>query len=230
MNSSRNTRIKICGITSPKDALLATEAGADYLGLIFAPSSPRAVNLHQAREIVSVIQGRVPLVGVFQNQPLDFVKQTAQALDLGFIQLHGTESVDYCQALSRPLIKMIPVTPEGRWEDLAPFLSLSAQGKLIPLFEPPKGVQKALWHEKEIPAGWMTLLSRLNSQPGLPCFLAGGLTPENIARVLETFQPWGVDAASGIEASPGVKDPEKLRQFCQTIHLTQKGEDASCVP
>lgn len=208
-------RIKICGITNEQDALNAAVAGADYLGLIFVPNTPRAVALKQAEPIVSAIRenaAHVRMVGVFQNQALAEVEKIVSALKLDFAQLHGDESPDYCQQLPVPVIKTILLESSEdailqKMQTYTPSVLNNIHALLLDL---PKGSKLTL--EKVISA------SLQNAMREQTAFMAGRLQADHITAILDRFQPWGVDVASGVEERPRQKSVEKMRAFCSAVH------------
>ncbi len=202
------TLVKICGITSVNDAVAASEAGADFIGLIFVPHSPRCVSVEKARQIIEAVDPTVKKVGVFQNAPLATIKNILSALPLDMVQLHGKETVADCQALPAPVIKMIPLTNTLN-QTLEPILDAENTNIDFLLLEPPKGTA----HTWNAPQEQLTNICK--SLP--PFFLAGQLNEENVGHVIIQFQPTGIDIASGIEFQPGKKDLSKLRAFMHAV-------------
>lgn len=220
-----STQIKICGITSIADAQMAIDAGADYLGLIFVPGSPRCISPDQAKEIASAVHRKVQVVGVFQNaDPSDIIAVTKK-VPLDLIQLHGQESPEICQALPLPVIKMLPLTLNLNFKRLEPYYPRPQSNIRYLLLEPPK--EQA--DPSLVGSNMMNIFADCPTPP--PYFLAGRLTPETVAYAIETFKPYGVDVASGVEQSPGVKDPQKLAAFCQAVKRQHEKEGTSlCKP
>lgn len=226
MNQSCSTKIKICGITTAKDALAAIDAGADFLGLIFVESSPRCVKEAAAKEIIAAVEGRAQLVGVFKNQAHEFVDDISQRLALDYIQCHGNESVDYVRNLHTKAIKVIeieglnssgeydkePLDDSRKWADAANYL----------LIDRPKTVSDELWYMNAA----RQILQLLPIS--LPYFFAGGLNAQNVGWVVKTLHPFAVDVASSVESAPGVKDAAKMIDFCNMVRNAQ-GE-TSCAP
>lgn len=193
----RRTRVKICGTTSVGDAVLAVEAGADALGLIFA-RSPRRVEVSRAREISLAVGPAVGRVGVFLGAGLDEVLRTADAARLGAVQIHGEVSGLYLDTLLRYAPVLRVVRPGDSLPEPRPGLTL--------LFDAPSpGSGLAL--------DWEAL--RGGFPPG--AWLAGGLNPGNVSTALDCLAPAAVDAVSGLEAAPGVKDPAKVMAFVQAV-------------
>jgi phosphoribosylanthranilate isomerase len=228
-------RTKICGITTREDAGLAIEAGADFLGLIFASYSPRCVTVEAAREIAFAVRDEATrLVGVFQDQELAEIQAVVERVPLDFIQLHGQEPSSLLGRLPLPVIRFAPLAEAAL--SVVRDLETDTDHKRIAalLLEPPKGSGLSLpgWLDAH-PGGEAALrtISRTT-----PLFLAGGLTPDNIAAVLHRVRPFAVDVASGVEIYPGVpgqKDAGKLRAFCATIkesHSDFSGDPSLCNP
>jgi phosphoribosylanthranilate isomerase len=199
------TRVKVCGITRHEDAELAAELGAWALGFILWRRYPRAADPAAAAGIAAALRRRVQLVGVFVNPTLDDVTQAAEALHLTHVQLHGDEGPSFCAEAGRrsgcKVIKAVRVAGPGDLQDLERFhtdfhlLDAAARGL--------RGGSGATWD-------WALAARR---HAGVPVILSGGLTAENVAEGIAAVAPYAVDVASGVEAAPGVKDPEKLAAF-----------------
>jgi phosphoribosylanthranilate isomerase len=200
-------RIKICGITNLEDALLAAALGADALGFIFYTKSPRRINLEAARAIIAQLPPFVVSVGVFVDEAAAVVQDLAARVGLDWVQLHGQESPDYCRSLGRRVIKSFRIKDESSLHALEPFQG-SAQAFLLDTYKKGQVGGTGEIFDWELAK---------QAQAYGPVILAGGLTPENVARALRVAQPQAVDTASGIEAAPGKKDPEKLRKFFAAI-------------
>ena len=215
------SKIKICGITSLDDALAALEAGADYLGLIFAQSSPRRVELEAAKEIIAGVAGRAQIVGVFKDQDLEFVSDLALSLKLDYVQCHGKESVDYARRLPTKVIKVLEL--EGVSASDSKLGSLAQEWKEdahFLLFDRPKLLSDPEWYKRAVK-------ELLAAQPlPLPYFFAGGLSADNVGEVVAELQPFAVDVASSVEASPGQKDIDKMIDFCKAVKKDSGGLSA----
>lgn len=215
------SKIKICGITSLDDALAALEAGADYLGLIFARSSPRRVELEAAKEIIAGVAGRAQIVGVFKDQDLEFVSDLALSLKLDYVQCHGKESVDYARRLPTKVIKVLEL--EGVSASDSKLGSLAQEWKEdahFLLFDRPKLLSDPEWYKRAVK-------ELLGAQPlPLPYFFAGGLSADNVGEVVAELQPFAVDVASSVEASPGQKDIDKMIDFCKAVKKDSGGLSA----
>jgi phosphoribosylanthranilate isomerase len=209
------THIKICGIRDKAHALIAVEAGADFIGLVFAPSQ-RQVSPAKACEIASAVKkssDATKVVGVFVNAPSSQVNELSDFCALDWVQLSGDESWEYCLEVVRPVIKAIRVDEQSLEEIYA---KLSAGSKLLPV------------------QGFITLLdSRVEGKYGgtgktfnwnlarevakkFPVIIAGGLDPKNVARLIERVAPWGVDVSSGVETG-GIKDIVKIEAFIEAV-------------
>jgi phosphoribosylanthranilate isomerase len=196
------TRVKLCGITNAEDARLCAEA--DYLGLIFVPGSPRHVTNERAREIVDSL-GRVRprIVGVFRDQPLDLVKKTIIEVGLDVVQLHGAEPSEYVDQMPVSVIKTIHVG------ETLPELTASREAAYL-LFDT---LDDRLAGGTGRRFDW-GLVSPVRQKP---FFLAGGITPENVGVAISVARPFAIDVASGVEASPGRKDPDKVRALLERV-------------
>jgi phosphoribosylanthranilate isomerase len=200
-------KIKICGITNLEDALLAAELGANALGFIFYAKSPRKVAPETAREIIAQLPPFVASVGVFVDEAAAVVQELAGRVGLDWVQLHGQESPDYCRNLGPKVIKAFRIQGEDSLRRLADYQG-AAQALLLDTYKKGQvgGTGEVFdWH-----------LAREAKKYGR-IILAGGLTPENVAQAIATAEPAAVDAASGTEAAPGKKDPEKLRAFFAAV-------------
>lgn len=204
-------RIKICGITNLEDALLAADLGAHALGFIFYVKSPRCVAPEAAREIIRQLPPFIVTVGVFVNEEAAVVRDLAARIGLDWVQLHGTESPDYCRGLGRRVLKGFRIQGEDSLQALQDYRG-AVQAYLLDTYK--KG---QLGGTGEI-FDWE--LARKAKEYG-PIVLAGGLTAANVAQAIKTAQPQAVDVASGVEAAPGKKDPEKLKAFFRAVVSSQ---------
>jgi len=194
-------RVKICGMTNLDDALQAASCGADALGFNFYPESPRYVAPEKARAIVSALPPFVTVVGLFVNAPASEVEEISRDCGVHVLQLHGDEGPEFCGQFSRPVIRAIQVRDGSFLEDVARY---SVQGFVLDAYHP------ALYGGTGRVFDWE--LVRDAGRYG-KIILAGGLTPENVAEAIRKGKPYAVDVASGVERSPGVKDPDKVKQF-----------------
>jgi phosphoribosylanthranilate isomerase len=195
-------RIKICGVTNKEDALAAAHLGADALGFVFAPS-PRKISAESAQEIIKALPPLVQTVGVFVNEDPEKVLSTAAACGLDILQLHGSESVDYCSSFDRRVIKAVRLQSRDDLDNLSKYVNV-VDALLLDTYVPSK------LGGTGIPFDWkLAVEARRYGR----IVLAGGLNPGNVAAAISMVKPYAVDASSGLEQSPGVKDHEKLAQF-----------------
>jgi len=196
--------IKICGITRPEDAEAAVGAGADLVGFIFVPGTPRA--LDEARSgWVREVEG-AEKVGVFLDSPLDTVMRVRDLLGLDRIQLHGDEPDSFLEALGEKVIRRVKVGTDIDWDQTARLAE-----RCLPLFDPGAG-DGASW-------AWETLAVR---PAGIRFGLAGGLTPGNVAEAVRVVRPSMVDVSSGVESEPGIKDHAKIRNFVANVRTFER--------
>ena len=200
------TKIKICGIRTVNDAVAAMEVGADLIGFNFYRKSPRYIDVGQCRDIMSVMRkyGHITFVGVFVNASVAEVQGTMDTCALTLAQLHGDETAETVRALRGKAFKAfrgIPQNLDGFVREAAPALLVDAS-------------VKGAYGGTGITADWDGAAALAKRYPIL---LAGGLTPDNVAEAVRCIEPWGVDVASGVESSPGVKDAAKMRAFVQAI-------------
>ena len=212
------TRVKICGITDVIYARAATEAGADLIGVVFAPSS-RQVSHEKAREIVATVKKHsLPVVGVFVNMPPADVNAVASLCELDWVQLSGDETWEYCQHIEKPIIKGIRIPSDWGKEDLLAHLEKGHRllGSKSPAYLVDTFVEQRYGGTGQA-FDWET--ARL-AAARFPLIIAGGLHAENVKQVIDSLKPWGVDVSSGVETD-GVKSPEKIRAFIQAARSAQ---------
>ena len=194
-------RVKICGITSVEDALTAIAAGADALGFVFHEPSPRHVFPEQAAAIIRALPPFVQAVGLFVNADIDGVNDVADLCRLDLVQLHGDEAPEYCDRVERRVVKAFRVQDIS---SLEPMKRYRVAGYLLDAYSPTVYGGTGLTFNWEV--------ARVATQYGT-VILAGGLTPENVGQAVQAAVPYAVDVSSGVEAEPGKKDPDKVRQF-----------------
>jgi phosphoribosylanthranilate isomerase len=208
---SMTVRIKICGITNGGDALAAAQLGADALGFIFA-SSPRQVSAEKVREIIDRLPPMIQTVGVFVDEDHESVSAAANFCRLNLLQFHGSESVEYCASFDRKVIKAMRV---GGSEDLR---GLSEYSKVV----------DALLLDTLVPDQYGGTGITFDWNVALEAkkygriILAGGLNPENVTDAVKMVKPYAVDASSGLELSPGIKDHGKIAEFIEKVHQAAK--------
>ena len=204
-------RIKICGITNEEDALAAARFGADALGFIFAPS-PRRIAPEKARQIIKVLPPLVQTVGVFVDEDLGEVSSVAEMCGLDILQFHGSESADYCDSFDRRVIKAIRLRNPHDIKSLAKYDGV-VQALLLDTYLPDKAGGTGMTFNWQ----WAVEARKYGR-----IILAGGLSPENVAAAVSLVKPYGVDASSSLEQSPGIKDHEKIRQFIERVRQTAR--------
>ena len=196
--------IKICGIPGPEDAEAAVGAGADLVGFIFVPGTPRA--LEEARSgWVREVEG-AEKVGVFLDSPIETVVRVRDFLGLDWIQLHGEEPDSFMEVLGEKVIRRVKVETEVDWDRVAHLAE-----RCLPLFDPGAG-DGASW-------AWETLAKR---PADIRFGLAGGLTPGNVADAVRTVRPHLVDVSSGVESEPGIKDHAEIRAFVDAVRSSER--------
>lgn len=205
------TRVKICGLTRTEDVQAACDVGADAIGLVFYPPSPRAVTVEQAQLIVRHVPPFVTVTALFVNPTVAEVQAVlTQIPAISLLQFHGDESAVFCRQFGRAYIKAIPMRDDV---DLAQQASIydDALGLLVDTYKPgiPGGSGESFdWH-------------RLPQSLSKPLILAGGLTPDNVAEAIKQVAPYAVDVSGGVEASKGIKDNAKMLDFMKAVDLSR---------
>ena len=198
-----SVKVKICGLTNLADAEVAVDAGADLLGFVFYEISPRYVAIPVAGQIARQLPPFAVKAGVFVNAPADFVTQAISACGLNVLQFHGDETPEYCTQFGVMSLKAFRIRDESSLAALPAYAT--TDGLLLDAYSS-SGLggtgEKFNWE-----------LAMAAKKFGKPIFLAGGLTPENVANAVRRAQPFGVDVSSGVEMSPGKKDAAKMRAF-----------------
>jgi phosphoribosylanthranilate isomerase len=207
-------RVKICGVTGEADALLAAELGADAVGLNFYPRSPRLVPAAVAARIVRALPPFVEPVALFVNEPLEAAFAAARALGaLRTVQWHG-ERPEACPDPSWRFIPAFQVRDADDLERVRRYLDDCRERDRLPAAVLIDGHVPGQYGGTGAAAPWRLLAE---FRPDVPLILAGGLTPENVAEAVRLVRPYAVDVASGVEQSPGKKDPEKIRRFVDAV-------------
>lgn len=200
------TRIKICGITSVEDALAAARLGADAIGLVFYPPSPRYVEVEQAAEIAAALPPFVTTVGLFVNADEQTIADVVSRVRIDLIQFHGNECKDYCGLHQRPYIKAVRMSDDV---DLDKQLNDFSQARGLLLDTYKAGVPGGTGEQ----FNWDRVPAHLADK----IILAGGLTPENVKDAVAQVHPYAVDVSGGVESAPGKKDTEKMARFIEAV-------------
>lgn len=213
MSGRRRPRVKICGLTSPRDAELAVTLGADFLGLNFYPLSPRYVDPRRAGEIAKAVAGRSRLVGVFVDSPQEEIAERIATVGLDLVQFHGDEPPRDVLPFAERAIKVLRVEEDfdnARFDDYP-----GIWGFLLDTHHPElRGGTGSSWNFASLGGSNATrLVPRV--------FIAGGLAPENVRVAIAAAQPYGIDLCSGIEEQPGKKDPHRMRRLFEEIENVQ---------
>lgn len=202
-----STRVKICGLTRTEDVESAVASGADALGFVFYESSPRAVSIADAQQLIRSVPAFVSVVGLFVNPTEQEVREVLEHLPLDLLQFHGDESPEFCSQFQRRWIKAVRV--QNREQVIQAFNQYhEAAGLLVDAWDPDHygGTGKSF--------NW----DLIPSERPLPLILAGGLSSDNVFRAVEQVRPWAVDVSGGVERSKGIKDIQKISDFIKEVH------------
>jgi phosphoribosylanthranilate isomerase len=211
------TRIKICGITRVADAHAAARAGADAIGLVFWPKSPRAVAIGAARAIAAARPPFVAAVGLFVDPTPEEVRAALAEVPIDLLQFHGSEPPGFCRAFGRPYLKAIAVAPEAGRSRLLEYAARYADAAGLLFDAPPSG---------GLPGGTGNTFewNLLPADIARPVVLSGGLCAENVGAAIRRVRPWAVDVSTGVEAigadgrpTRGIKDPERIAAFIAAV-------------
>ncbi|MEW5837451.1 MAG: phosphoribosylanthranilate isomerase [Pseudomonadota bacterium] len=207
---AQRTRIKICGITRPQDAVEAARLGVDALGLVFYPPSKRALDVSDALRIREVLPAFVQAVGLFVNPDEAEVEAVLQVFPELILQFHGDEDAAFCMQFGRPYLKALPM---GKAQDGAQ-LDVNAA-----MERHPRAAGFLLDSHAPGAVGGSGLVFDWGSIPAVtgPLILAGGLHPDNVAEAVRRVRPWAVDVSSGVESAPGLKDFSKMAEFVDEV-------------
>ena len=208
--NEKQVKVKVCGMTSLKDALVAVEGGADAVGFIFYKKSPRSVTMKTVREIVLELPPFVDTVGVFVDETAEQVNKIADYCNLDIIQLHGNESPTFCKKIRRKVIKAFRIKDMQSVKKISNF---QVSGFLLDTFSENLhgGTGKVFDWNLALPAKKFG-----------PVIMAGGLTPNNVQQAVRQIRPYGVDVCSGVESEPGIKDHKKVRAFLNNAKAGRK--------
>ena len=237
MPPATRTRVKICGIIRPADAQAAAEAGADAIGLVFYPPSPRAITAQQARSILAVLPPFVTATGLFVNAEAAAVEEILETAALDLLQFHGDETPEFCASFGLPWIKALRVRPDADAAQLRTEMQRFAGAR---------GILLDAWHEhlyggsgntfdwslfaqaqhsRSATAGHSSdgnIVSAAESTSSsennpIPLILAGGLSPQNVGEAIRLARPWAGDVSSGVEEGPGLKSRALINAFMQEV-------------
>lgn len=205
------TRVKICGITNKRDAMLAVEQGADALGFVFYPPSPRYVVLDLAAAIIAELPPFVTTVGLFVNADREEIACAIELAKIDLIQFHGNECADYCATQGRPWIKAVRMRDDVDVNQAARDYS-AASALLLDAYSPgvPGGTGESF--------DWDRIPSELSHK----IILAGGLTADNVTEAIRHSRPYAVDVSGGVEASKGIKDADKIARFMRGVRVAEQ--------
>ncbi|GKT12226.1 MAG: phosphoribosylanthranilate isomerase [Thiomicrorhabdus sp.] len=206
---NRRTRVKICGLTSVKDAALVIEQGVDAIGLVFYEPSPRYVELIQAAEIAQSIPAFVTKTALFVNPTIEYVASVLEQVPIDLLQFHGDEPPEFCEQFNRPYIKAIRMRDDIDLDSIAKSYSKSS-GLLLDAYK--AGVPGGTGEQFD----WARVPQNLTK----PVILAGGLNSDNIQQAIYQTTPWAVDVSGGVEARKGIKSADKIKQFMQQVMST----------
>ncbi len=200
------TRIKVCGITRRDDAQAAWEFGADAIGFVFYPPSPRFIEFGRAIAINSALPPFISSVGLFVDADAAVVNNVLRTIRLDYLQFHGNETPAYCAQFGVPYLKAVRVKPGV---DLLQYATDFKSAKALLLDAYVEGLHGGTGQGFD----WQLIPNDLP----LPIILSGGLGPDNVRSAIEVVRPWAVDVSSGVEASKGIKDPDKLERFMRGV-------------
>ena len=202
---NQRTRIKICGVRREADVEAAVEAGADAIGLVFHPPSPRHVAVARAAELVRRLPPFVAPVALFVNAEVSEVQAVLAAIPMLVLQFHGEETPGYCARFGRPYLKAVRMAPEVDLLDSSRRFA-SAQALLLDAHVEAYGGGGKVFDWSLVPA-----------DVARPVVLSGGLHAGNVIAGIQQVRPWAVDVSSGVESARGVKDAELIRRFCEAV-------------
>ena len=218
-DGATRTRVKICGITRAEDGVAAARAGADAIGLVFWPGTPRCVNLEQAPAIIAALPAFVTVVGLFVDPQPEAVRSTLAQVPLDLLQFHGDEPPELCASFGRPYIKAVAVKPQTDLLEYASRFS-GARALLFDAHQPggtPGGTGTTF--------DWNALPPQLADASSRRLIISGGLTPSNVGAAIRRLRPWGVDVSSGVEVTgddgrprKGIKSQDKIFAFVREVH------------
>ena len=202
MDKESRIKVKICGITNKKDALMVSNLGADAIGFVFAESK-RRITPEKAKEIIKDLPPFITTVGIFVDEELNEINRITDFILLDAVQLHGSEPDEYCKKINRKVIKSIEITKNDTSESINNKMKNFSVSAFI--LDPGKGSGKTF--------NW-----KIARGIEKPIIIAGGLNPENVTQVIRELNPYGVDVSTGVEKEYGIKDKEKVKKFVMEAH------------
>lgn len=200
------TRVKICGITRPEDAVEAARLGVDAIGLVFYEKSPRHLSIEQAQAVCQVLPGFVTVVSLFLNPQAGLVKDVLASVAVDLLQFHGNETGDFCRSFNRPYIKALGMADDQGLEQRAKEYSDARAVLLDSHASGAAGGTGKIFDWNSIPRQFQQSI-----------ILAGGLNPQNVAEAIVAVRPYAVDLSSGVEAAPGIKDASLMAQLMKEV-------------
>jgi phosphoribosylanthranilate isomerase len=212
------TNIKFCGITTIDDYIfISDQEDVNFIGLIFTDKSPRSLNIMNANKILNSTSKQKSIVGVFMDQSESYIQNIINNVPLDILQFHGNETLDFCKKFDKPFIKTLHIN-----DKLLDF-NLDFQ-KYINHF-----LIDTTFNNMHGGTGKIFNWKLLSTDPSIshliqknPCFIAGGLNPENIGDLISTYKPYGVDVSSGLESSVGKKDHLLMKKFLENVRISEK--------
>ena len=206
------TRVKICGLTRVEDVHAAVSLGADAIGLVFYPPSPRHVEVERAKTLIRDLPPFVTVVGLFVDERPAHIRQILAAVRIDLLQFHGDESPIDCESLGKPWIKALRMKPGLN--------VIEAMGR----YRGASGYLVDAWHPNAVGGTGETFdWSRLPRESANQLILAGGLTPENVSTAIKAVRPYALDVSSGVESDKGIKDAAKMAAFLNNVQRLDYG-------
>ncbi|MCL1887013.1 MAG: phosphoribosylanthranilate isomerase [Betaproteobacteria bacterium] len=217
----QRTRIKICGLTRKEDVQAAVKSGADALGFVFYPESPRYVTPSVAGELIAAVPPFVTTVGLFVNMPKQDVVRIAAQTGISLLQFHGDETVEFCtktaMAANLPFIRAFRVKPDTNPQDLVQFeQKYRAAGNYF------SGLLLDSYSDVYGGTGKVFNWSLISKEIAHQVVLSGGLSEQNVAGAIKQVQPYAVDVSSGVESGRGIKDAGKIRAFISAVNVADR--------
>ena len=210
---TERTRVKICGLRDPAHARVAAEAGADAIGLVFYPPSPRLVSAEAAARVAAALPPFIAAVGLFVDAAEAEIRRVLEQVPLDLLQFHGDEPPAFCERFGVPYVRAVRMAPGTDLLEYAHRFS-SAKALLLDAHSPgTPGGTGLTFDWKAIPADFP-----------MPVILSGGLTATNVGRAVREVRPWAVDVSSGVESGRGLKDPAKIVEFIRSVRREDAGQ------